>query len=307
MDKLAGKALIAFLRIIVELDRNVDLQQYTSSSRLECRNTTFNLRMGFGLHAGWAIEGAVGSLQKVDATYLSPHVNMAARLETASRQYGVPLLVSQAFYELLSPFAQKKMRRLDVVTVKGSETPIEIYTYDTISKQSSTNASTPKDDDMMAPPMPSRRGSSKGIGTPTTFDSLPSLDESKETIGGSEKIIRKRSMSSKSLLPKRRNSLFNSSHDPDEVIDQDPDMINLRAHINDAFIEEFAKGVNKYITGDWPTAKGHFEKSNEIMIENALTYESSGDGPSQTLLKYMGSHEFKAPDNWQGFRPLTSK
>ena len=29
-----------------------------------------------------------GSLQKVDATYLSPHVNMAARLETASKQYG---------------------------------------------------------------------------------------------------------------------------------------------------------------------------------------------------------------------------
>ena len=25
----------------------------------------FKVRMGFGLHAGWAIEGAVGSLQKV--------------------------------------------------------------------------------------------------------------------------------------------------------------------------------------------------------------------------------------------------
>ena len=55
----------------------------------------FQVRMGFGLHAGWAIEGAVGSLQKVDATYLSPHVNMAARLETSSKQYGVPLLASQ--------------------------------------------------------------------------------------------------------------------------------------------------------------------------------------------------------------------
>jgi class 3 adenylate cyclase len=54
--------------------------------------------MGFGLHAGWAIEGAVGSLQKVDATYLSPHVNMAARLETSSKQYGVPLLASQVRY-----------------------------------------------------------------------------------------------------------------------------------------------------------------------------------------------------------------
>jgi len=53
------------------------------------------VRMGFGLHAGWAIEGAVGSLQKVDATYLSPHVNMAARLTTSSKQYGVPLLASQ--------------------------------------------------------------------------------------------------------------------------------------------------------------------------------------------------------------------
>ena len=53
------------------------------------------MRMGFGMHAGWAIEGAVGSVQKVDATYLSPHVNMAARLETASKQYHVPLLASQ--------------------------------------------------------------------------------------------------------------------------------------------------------------------------------------------------------------------
>jgi hypothetical protein len=59
--------------------------------------------MGFGLHAGWAIEGAVGSLQKVDATYLSPHVNMAARLETSSKQYGVPLLASQVRLNYVSP------------------------------------------------------------------------------------------------------------------------------------------------------------------------------------------------------------
>lgn len=40
---------------------------------------TFRLHMAFGLHAGWAIEGAVGSSHKIDATYLSPHVNLAAR------------------------------------------------------------------------------------------------------------------------------------------------------------------------------------------------------------------------------------
>jgi class 3 adenylate cyclase len=42
-------------------------------------NGTFRLHMAFGLHAGWAIEGAVGSPHKIDATYLSPHVNLAAR------------------------------------------------------------------------------------------------------------------------------------------------------------------------------------------------------------------------------------
>ena len=33
--------------------------------------------MGFGLHYGWAIEGAIGSNLKIDASYLSPDVNMA--------------------------------------------------------------------------------------------------------------------------------------------------------------------------------------------------------------------------------------
>jgi class 3 adenylate cyclase len=45
--------------------------------------------MKFGLHIGWAIEGPVGSLHKVDATYLSPHVNIAARCATAAKQWNV--------------------------------------------------------------------------------------------------------------------------------------------------------------------------------------------------------------------------
>jgi class 3 adenylate cyclase len=71
--------------------------------------------MGFGLHAGWAIEGAVGSLQKVDATYLSPHVNMSARLESASKQYGVAILMSQDIYDLMSDEGKEHCRRIDKV------------------------------------------------------------------------------------------------------------------------------------------------------------------------------------------------
>ena len=50
--------------------------------------------MHFGLHIGWGIEGAIGSRHKIDASYLSPNVNLASRLEAASKQYKVPILIS---------------------------------------------------------------------------------------------------------------------------------------------------------------------------------------------------------------------
>jgi class 3 adenylate cyclase len=86
--------------------------------------------MGFGIHIGWAIEGAIGSKYKVDASYLSPNVNMSARLEAATHMYGVQLLLSEWFVGELSPEVMKNCRRLDKVTVKGSQVPMELWTFD---------------------------------------------------------------------------------------------------------------------------------------------------------------------------------
>ena len=61
------------------------------------------VRMGFGLHVGWAIEGAIGSEYKIDASYLSPNVNMASRLEAATKQFGTSILMSEDFTCMLSP------------------------------------------------------------------------------------------------------------------------------------------------------------------------------------------------------------
>jgi len=80
--------------------------------------------MGFGLHVGWAIEGAIGSEYKIDASYLSPNVNMASRLEAATKQYGVPILISGALYQIASHETKKQLRLIDRVTVKGSIQPI---------------------------------------------------------------------------------------------------------------------------------------------------------------------------------------
>lgn len=87
-------------------------------------------RLGVGLHIGWAIEGAIGSAIKMDATYLSPSVNITARLESATRIYGCDVLVSQAFAECLSQPAQNLLRLLDRVQLAGVSAPFHVYTLD---------------------------------------------------------------------------------------------------------------------------------------------------------------------------------
>lgn len=251
VDQLADQALVAYLKIVAEINRSKEVLAYRSEARLTNNGTTnFQVSMGFGLHAGWGIEGAVGSIQKVDATYLSPHVNMSARLESSSRQYGTPLLVSQNFFDLMSTEGQSKCRRLDVVTVKGSEVPIGIYTYDCLQDQL----------------FRSKRNHKSSEGNATNF--------------------------------------YNSSADLVEVFEKDYDLITLRKHITPEFSSEFKKGVETYLQGDWSVARKHLEKANELM---AQVPTKSGDGPSQTLLRYMEGYGWQAPSTWKGFRPLTSK
>jgi len=79
----------------------------------------FKIKMGFGLHLGWAIEGMIGSNFKIDASYLSLNVNTASRLEAATKQYGVQLLFSQGIYQLLSPAFQEISRIIDNAILKG--------------------------------------------------------------------------------------------------------------------------------------------------------------------------------------------
>jgi len=83
-----------------------------------------------GLHFGWAVEGAIGSNKKIDASYLSPHVNMASRLEAATKQFGTPILISDSIYSLLSDPTRRLCRLVDRVTVKGSAHPVRLYTFD---------------------------------------------------------------------------------------------------------------------------------------------------------------------------------
>lgn len=90
----------------------------------------YRIRVGCGLHLGWAVEGAIGTSLKVDASYLSPAVNVTARLESATKLYGVDVLVSRAFAQCLSFEAVSLLRRVDRVKLQGVSEPLELFTFD---------------------------------------------------------------------------------------------------------------------------------------------------------------------------------
>jgi class 3 adenylate cyclase len=103
-------SVISFLKIISGIKKSRKLIKYKENKGLNERMPNYSVKMGFGLHVGWAIEGAIGSFYKIDASYLSPNVNMASRLEAATKQFGVQLLVSGEFISLMSPLARSNMR-----------------------------------------------------------------------------------------------------------------------------------------------------------------------------------------------------
>ena len=292
VDVLADQALIGYLKIIAELNRSKGILAYRKEPRLtQSGAQEFKVRMGFGLHAGWAIEGAVGSIYKVDATYLSPHVNMAARLETSSRQYGVPLLASHFFHELMSREAQSYCRRLDVVTVKGSEVPISIFTYDCLQEQ--------------VFPVPKAQGSSPTkLSSKTTKLSAKVLSKALNTSSGSFDTLDEVEPSDAVL---RRGDFYNETDPTSDVFANDADMLALRSHVTPEFLASFEAAVNLYLDGAWPAAKLALEAVDKLMRAICPQLREDGDKPCLTLLRYMAERGNKAPADWAGYRPLTAK
>ena len=82
---LADFALISFMKIQAKLNREKKCLDYRKEQRLLVRMKDYKVKMGFGLHQGWGIEGAIGSEFKIDASYLSPNVNMAGKLESSTK------------------------------------------------------------------------------------------------------------------------------------------------------------------------------------------------------------------------------
>merc|ERR1719247_653857 len=128
----ADSALFASVKIVAEIRRATDLMAYGKHPKIVPKfGISYRVSVTIGVHVGWSIEGAIGSEHKIDASYLSPHVNLCAALERIARRiYQTEIIVSQHLAELLSARANERCRLIDCAKIMSSIDVLEIYTFD---------------------------------------------------------------------------------------------------------------------------------------------------------------------------------
>jgi len=131
IERSADFSAIAFAKILGAVHCSPTLAKYRGHPSLQQRlGTDHRVRLTFGLHSGWAIEGAVGSEFKIDASYLSPNVSIAVNIEHTSSLYGVAILMTSSVVDLCSLSMASKFRKIDRVIISGSSQPLDVYCVD---------------------------------------------------------------------------------------------------------------------------------------------------------------------------------
>jgi adenylate cyclase len=83
------------------------------------------LQNRIGIHTGTMVTGNMGSTHRMNYTMMGDTVNIAARLESSAKQYGVYIHISEDTYNAVKN--QMTVRELDKVIVIGRSIPVQTY------------------------------------------------------------------------------------------------------------------------------------------------------------------------------------
>ncbi len=301
----ADKALLCFCKSLIELGRYEEFIcnfSVASTERLYKRFPGYNVRIGSGLHVGWAIEGAIGSHRKIDASYLSPHVNFTEYLESSTKQYGTPLLISEPFFKMLSPASAKFIRQVDRVRKSPESTPMGIYTYDSDLTIEWADPNRKLIAKRLIPALKMitakfRRVSDAAIAASAQARMAITPEQIEEDNDKKRLKAEVESQLQKNEQRKHVTPTVVIKPYTEDVWRGDSDLVDLRQRVNEKFRTTFHQGIEFYIAGDWQKAKETFEHTKKLSLSSG-----AADGPSSFLLNYMAEYDYKAPANWKGYR-----
>ena len=134
LDKFIGDAIMAAFGIPVAHDDDEDRAVRTAIAMISGMQT-WNIEraakgqglvdMGIGINTDNVVSGNIGSPKRMDYTVIGDGVNLAARLESACKQYSARILISANTYKKLR--GTYRVRDIDMVVVKGKTEPVGVY------------------------------------------------------------------------------------------------------------------------------------------------------------------------------------
>ena len=145
LDKYEGDAIIAFFGAPMKYDdhakRACDTALDMQSELLKLRkkwhseekkwpSVVLNMHMRIGINTGNIVTGNMGSTMRKNYTMMGDEVNLAARLESAAKQYGAYIhICKNTIDQLIEQKVNNQYiyRPLDIIRVVGKDEPVETY------------------------------------------------------------------------------------------------------------------------------------------------------------------------------------
>jgi adenylate cyclase len=134
LDKFIGDAIMAAFGLPEPRADDPDRAVRTAISMIRSLNDWNVVRvadgrppigMGVGVNTGSVVAGNIGSPKRMDFTMIGDGVNLAARLESACKEYHARILISDVTYQQLQ--GVYRTREVDRVVVKGKTEPVAVY------------------------------------------------------------------------------------------------------------------------------------------------------------------------------------
>jgi adenylate cyclase len=139
LDKYIGDAIVAFYGAPVNVENHEKKSCFTALAMQDALNDlrikwkkendwpdiVYSMQHRIGLNCGKMVTGNMGSEMRMNYTMMGDTVNLAARLESSAKHYGVYNFVGENIYEATKD--DFIFRFLDFVRVKGKNIPVKVY------------------------------------------------------------------------------------------------------------------------------------------------------------------------------------
>jgi len=134
LDKFIGDAMMAAFGVPILHDDDEDRAVRTAIAMINALAAWNKERLtdgkkpvniGIGINTDLIVSGNIGSQKRMDYTMIGDGVNLAARLESACKQYYAKIIVSENTYKKLR--GTYRSRKIDRVVVKGKREPVGVY------------------------------------------------------------------------------------------------------------------------------------------------------------------------------------